>query len=72
MSIACGCVAAEYIRRSINDSAKEARHLERLSNMEKQISEYETLASSQSTYISQLEQILQNQTSSSSSWEKKT
>jgi hypothetical protein len=61
MTIACAGVTVEYVRRSINDSAKEARRQERIANIEKQISEYQTISSAQATYMLQLEQIVQNQ-----------
>jgi len=53
-------LALEYARRSKNDTEKEARHQERLANMERQLSELEITLANQSAQMLQLERLLQH------------
>jgi len=63
-AIAIAGVALEYARRAKNDSDKENRHQERILNIEKQISERETILANQTTHMLKLKQLIQNQISS--------
>ncbi|CAF1287348.1 unnamed protein product [Rotaria sordida] len=66
LSVAIGALALEYGRRSKNDSDKEVRQQERLLNIEKQISEFETIVKDQSSHLLKLKELIQNKTSSTS------
>jgi len=61
--IAVAGLGLEYARRSKNDTDKEARHQERLANMERQISELEIILTNHSAQMLQLERLIQNQVS---------
>lgn len=60
MSVAIAGLGLEYARRSKNDSEKEARHLERIAQMENKITELEIVAGNQSAQLLQLERHLHN------------
>lgn len=63
LSVAVAGLALEYARRSKNDTDKEARHQERLANMEKQLSDLEIILANQSAEMRQLERLIQHQVS---------
>jgi hypothetical protein len=58
--VAVAGIALEYARRSKNDTEKEARQLERVATLEKQISELEIVATNQSAHLIQLERLIQH------------
>ena len=65
LSVTITGLVYEYVRRLKLDREKEMLHLERLASMERQYSELQTISSSQSNYISQLEQLWADRRSSS-------
>ena len=71
LSIAFLGVALEYARRAKNDNIKENLQQDRYLNIEKQISEYETISAGQLSHIEKLKQLLENNTISSSLLTKK-
>ncbi|UJR33686.1 hypothetical protein I4U23_021115 [Adineta vaga] len=60
MAVAIAGLALEYARRSKNDTDKEARHQERLANMERQLSELELTLTNQTAQMVQLERLIQH------------
>lgn len=63
LGVAVAGLALEYARRAKNDSDKETRHQERLTNMEKQLSDLEITLTNQSAQMRQLERLIQHQVS---------
>lgn len=63
LSVAIAGLALEYVRRSKNDTEKEARQQERIANMEVQLSELELTLANQTAQLLQLERLIQHDVS---------
>jgi hypothetical protein len=63
LSVAVAGLVLEYARRAKNDSDKEARQLERVNNLENQLSELEVTLTNHTAQMLQLERLIQHHVS---------